>query len=95
VSGQVKHTVGITTLVIVPRHKLDEVIRQCNASIGIEDTGVRIRDEIGRYHTVFGVAQNAFHFTIGSGFDGGFDISVFSTLLIEDNQRFRSYTYMH
>ena len=80
-SAQVKHTVGVTTLVIVPRHKLDEVIGQCNAGVGIEDTGVRIRDEIRRHHHVFGVAQNTFHLTVGGGFDGSLDISVFGTLL--------------
>jgi hypothetical protein len=39
VTDQVDHTGAVSPLVVVPGHKLDEVVVQSNPSLGIKDAG--------------------------------------------------------
>jgi len=46
VLDQVKNTVGVSSLVIVPRYKLNEVVSQSNSCLLVEERRVGITDEI-------------------------------------------------
>ncbi len=59
VLDEVDHTAAVAKLVVVPRDKLDEVVVQGDAGLGIKDRAVVIADEIGRDHFVLGVAEDA------------------------------------
>ena len=56
---QVEHLVGEAPLVVVPSHELDEVIVERQTRSGIEDTGVRIGDEVGGDNLVVNVLDDA------------------------------------
>jgi hypothetical protein len=59
VAEQVDDTAGVTPLVVVPRYQLDEVVVEREASLGIEDGGVGVADQIGRDDLVLGVGEYA------------------------------------
>ena len=46
-SGEVKHLVGETPLVVVPGDELDEVAVEGDAGLGVEDGAVRVGAEVG------------------------------------------------
>ena len=56
VSDEVKYTVGVAALVIIPRHHLYEVISESDTGLGIEARGERRRDEVGGDHGILGVS---------------------------------------
>lgn len=83
---QVKHTVGVAALVVVPRDELDEVIGEGNTGLGVEDGRAGIRDKVGGDHSVFGVAQDASELAVGGGLDGVGDLRVLGALLKGDGE---------
>ena len=46
-------------LIVVPRHKLDEVVVEGDTSLGVEDAGVEVAVHVGGDNLVLGVAENA------------------------------------
>jgi hypothetical protein len=55
---QVTDTAGVSPLVIVPRDKLDEVVVERNSSLGVEDRGVGVTDEVGRDDILISVGHD-------------------------------------
>ena len=52
IGHQIQGLAGITGLVIVPGHQLEEVVCQLNTGLGVEDAGPLIAHEIGGNHIV-------------------------------------------
>lgn len=69
VLDKVEDAVGVAGLVIVPRHDLDEVGRERDAGLGVEDGGEAVGDEVARDDLLVGVAQDACVYS-GGGVEG-------------------------
>ena len=54
---QIDDAVGITKLVIIPRNKLDESLGQLDPSLGVEDRGTSVAQEVCGDHHLIRVAQ--------------------------------------
>ena len=65
---------AVTNLVVIPADDLDKLVGQIHAGVGIEDAGAGIAHEVARNHSVFGVAQDALEFAIGSLLHGVADV---------------------
>mmetsp|Transcript_86431 Transcript_86431/g.129610 ORF Transcript_86431/g.129610 Transcript_86431/m.129610 type:complete len:345 (+) Transcript_86431:45-1079(+) len=86
VLDEVKDTVGVSGLVVIPRNKFDEVVSKGNSGLLVEDRRVRVRDEVGGNNIFIGVSKNSSHRTLGGGLDGGADGLVRGTLLQSASQ---------
>ena len=62
VSDEVEHLVGVSDLIVVPRNDLHELIGEVNTGDGVEDRGQGAAEEVGRYDSVFGLAEDALEF---------------------------------
>lgn len=80
VLDEVEDTVGIAALIVVPGHELDEVVRECDAGVGIKDGGSGIGYKVRRDNGILGVAQHALELTLRGGLDGSLDVSILGTL---------------
>ena len=78
---EVKDAGGVTSLVVVPRNKLDEVIGQSNTGLLVKDRGVGVKDKIGRNNVLVLVSEDALHLALGGLLDGGADGLVRGTLV--------------
>mmetsp|Transcript_6855 Transcript_6855/g.10580 ORF Transcript_6855/g.10580 Transcript_6855/m.10580 type:complete len:260 (+) Transcript_6855:495-1274(+) len=67
VEHEIDHPVGVPPLVVVPRHELDEVLRQLDARSGVEDAGAAVADEVGGHDSVLGVPHDAEELAAGRG----------------------------
>ena len=56
---KVNDTARVAPLVVIPRHKLDEVVVERNAGLSIEDGGVGVTIQIGGDDVVFRVGEDA------------------------------------
>ena len=81
VLDEVKNTGGVTSLVVVPRNKLDEVVGQSNTGLLVKDRRVRIGNEITAHNVVIVVSEDALHLALGGLLDGGADGLVRGTLV--------------
>ena len=81
VLDEVEDTGGVSSLVVVPRNKLDEVIGQSNTGLLIKDRGVRIGNEITAHNVIVVVSEDALHLALGGLLDGGADGLVRGTLV--------------
>ena len=73
VLDEVKDAGGVSSLIVVPRNKLDEVIRQRNAGLLVKDRGVSVRDEVRRNDVLVLVSEDALHLALRGLLDGGAD----------------------
>ena len=78
---EVKDAGGVSSLVVVPRNKLDEVIGQSNTGLLVKDRGVRIGNEITAHNVIVVVSEDALHLALGGLLDGGADGLVRGTLV--------------
>src|SRR5699024_6149146 len=70
----------------VPGHDLHEGVGQSDTSLGIEDGGAGIAQEVAGHHVLVGVAQNALQLALRSLLHGVADLSVGGGLLQVDSQ---------
>ena len=76
IRNQIQHFVGIAPLVVIPCDKLHEVVIEADAGARIKDGRSCVRDEVGGYDSVFGVADDALElFGFGSSLHSRFDSS--------------------
>jgi len=80
VRHELKKTVGVASLVVIPGNQLDEVIGEGNASLLVEDGGKWVTVEVGGDNVLVGVAEDALHGSVGGSLDDGADLFVGSTL---------------
>lgn len=73
-SQHVKTTGGVAHFVVVPRHDLEEVAIELDASTGVVDRRTRVTDEVAADHFVFGVPKRPGHGAFGRGLHGGVDV---------------------
>ena len=59
IGKEIQHTAGVTPLVVVPGDQLDEVSVERDTSLGIEDGGVVVADQISGDELILGVSQYA------------------------------------
>ena len=78
--NEVNNTAGVTPLVVVPGDELDKVVVQGDTSLGIEDGGGSVANQILRDNIVLGVVNNALELALSSLLDGGLDLVIGSTL---------------
>ena len=64
-----------------PGHQLDEVGREGNSGLGIEDARVRVTVEIPRDNLIFGIIQNPLHRALRGSLEGSLDLVVTGALL--------------
>ena len=82
IRNQIQHFVGIAPLVVIPCDKLHEVVIEADAGARIKDGRSCVRDEVGGYDSVFGVADDALElFGFGSSLHSRFDFVVGSAFL--------------
>jgi hypothetical protein len=81
VGDEVNDTVGVSSLVIIPRNKLDEIVGKGNSGLLIKDGRAGIRNEIGRDDILVGVSEDTSHGALRSVLDGGADGLVRGSLL--------------
>ena len=86
VLDQLQNLVGVADLVVVPGNDLHEGVGQRDASLGVEDGGVGVAQEVGGNHVLVGVAQNALQLALGGLLHGGADLLVLGGLLQVDGQ---------
>src|ERR1700744_3449054 len=56
---KVNDTSGVTPLVVIPGYKLDEMVVQSNAGLGIEDGGVGVAIQVCGDEVILGVCHDA------------------------------------
>mmetsp|Transcript_30212 Transcript_30212/g.78315 ORF Transcript_30212/g.78315 Transcript_30212/m.78315 type:complete len:272 (+) Transcript_30212:870-1685(+) len=83
---EVKHTVRVAPLVVVPRDELDKVLVECNARLDVKDGGVRVSDEVAGDNLLVSVAEDALHWTLRSLLDLRADLLIRRALLEGDRQ---------
>ena len=83
---EVAHALGVSPLVVVPGDELDEVGRELDSGVSVEDRRVVVAGEVGRDDGVLGVAENTLHRALGRGLDGGLDLVVGRGLLEADDE---------
>mmetsp|Transcript_21956 Transcript_21956/g.39853 ORF Transcript_21956/g.39853 Transcript_21956/m.39853 type:complete len:351 (-) Transcript_21956:47-1099(-) len=86
VTDKVQNTVGVSSLVIIPRNELDKVIRQGNTRLLVKDGRVSVTNEIRRHNIVIVISKNTSHFPLGCLFDGCTDCLVRSALFQASRQ---------
>jgi hypothetical protein len=59
VGNEVEDTTAVAPLVVVPADELDEVLVEGDASLGVEDGGVGVAEEVGRDDIVLGIGEDA------------------------------------
>ena len=74
VGQHVKAAGGVSHFVVVPRHDLEEVAVEFDASTGVVDRRAGIADEVAADHFVFGVSKRAGHGAFGGSLHGGVDV---------------------
>ena len=83
---ELQNLVGVTPLVVVPGHDLDEGIGQGDAGLGVEDGGAGVAQEVGGDHVLVGVAQDALQLALRGLLHGGADLIVLGGLVQVDGQ---------
>ena len=78
---EVADTARVTPLVVVPGDELDKVGVKLDTGVGVEDGGVGVANEIGRYDSIIGVAEDTLVLALGSLLDGLLDLVIGSRLL--------------
>src|SRR5437879_2156402 len=68
---EVAATAGVAPLVVVPGQNFYAAITDNLGVFGIDDRGIRIALEVGGDEFLFGVAEDALHWTVGGGFESG------------------------
>jgi len=86
VDEQVDDPLGVTPFVVVPGDELDEVLVQGDTSLGIEDGGVWVTDEISGDELIVGEGEHTLHGTVSSLLDGLLDFVIGSGLLETDDE---------
>jgi hypothetical protein len=73
VLDEVEDAGGVSSLVVVPRNKLDEVVGQSNAGLLVKDRRVGVGNEIAAHNVVVVVSEDALHLALRCLLDGGAD----------------------
>ena len=81
VSDQVQHTVGVSSFIVIPRHKLDKVIRQSNTCLLVKDGRMCVTDKVTRHNILLLVSQNTRHTCLAGFLKFGANGGVRSTLV--------------
>ena len=83
---QIDDTLGVSPLVIVPRHEFDKVVIEGDTSLGIKDGRVWVTNKVGGHDLILGITENALHGSLGCSLDGSLDLSIGSGLLETDDE---------
>jgi hypothetical protein len=86
VDEEVDNTSGVTVFVVVPGDELDEVLVQQDTSLGVEDGGVGVAQEVGGDDVVLSVVEDALELALGLLLDDGLDVVVRGALVKSDSQ---------
>eukprot|EP00756_Hemistasia_phaeocysticola_P033455 Hpha_TRINITY_DN16465_c1_g4::TRINITY_DN16465_c1_g4_i2::g.160745::m.160745 len=86
VNDQVDDTVGVTALVVVPRHELDEVVVEGDGRLRVVDRAVGVADEVRRHKVLGRVRKHTAHLALGSAPDGGVKLLLRRAPLQTDGQ---------
>mmetsp|Transcript_20215 Transcript_20215/g.68616 ORF Transcript_20215/g.68616 Transcript_20215/m.68616 type:complete len:403 (-) Transcript_20215:9-1217(-) len=73
VHDEVHQPVAVAELVVVPAHELDELGRQLDHGLGVEDGAVGARPEVRAHHVVLRVGEHALEGPRRRGLDGRLD----------------------
>lgn len=76
IDQEIADTPRVTPLIVIPGNELDEVLVQGDASLGIEDGGSSVADEVGRDDILIGVLENALVIALRSSLDCSLDFIV-------------------
>ena len=80
-SNEFENLVGIADFIVVPGNNLNEGVGKSDTSLGIEDGGVSITEEIGGYNSFISVAENTLEFAFRSSLHGIADLLIGSRSL--------------
>src|SRR5437879_11627457 len=83
---EVATTAGVAPLVVVPGQNFDTALSDNFGAFSIDDGRIRIALEVGGDELFFGVAEYAFHWAVGGGFQSSVDGILVGTLVHEDGQ---------
>ena len=83
---EVKASVRVTPLVIVPRNELNKVVVERDTGSSVKDGRVRVADKVLRDNGVLSVAKDTLELVLGSTLDLGLDLVVAGTLLEADGK---------
>lgn len=86
VVGEIDESVGVSPLVVVPRDELDEVGGERDTSLGVEDGGSGVSDEVRGDNLISSVSKNTLEGSLRSLSDGVADLLVGSGLVESDGE---------